>query len=144
MADSAPTAEELLAHREWLTRLARALVGDAAAPDVVQDTYEAVLAKRSKGEGPLRPWLGGVARNVARMTLRGRTRRQRREEAAPVPDDVPSPEQLLARAQVQQRVIRLVLELHDPLRSTVLLRFFEGLSAADIARAQGVPTTTMR
>ena len=38
MADSAPTAEDLLAHTEWLTRVARALVGDAAAGDVVQDT----------------------------------------------------------------------------------------------------------
>ena len=53
MADSAPTAEDLLAHTEWLTRLARALVGDGAAGDVVQDTYEAALEKliRSKKSG---------------------------------------------------------------------------------------------
>lgn len=144
MADSAPTAEELLAHTDWLTRLARALVGDAAADDVVQDTYEAALAKPSNREGPLRPWLGGVARNVARMTARGRMRRERREQAVPVHEDVPSPEQLLARAQIQQQVNRLVLELHEPLRSTLLLRFFEGLSASEIARAQGIPAATVR
>src|SRR5512139_1491313 len=144
MAESAPTAEELLTHTEWLTRLARALVGDGAADDVVQDTYEAALAKPSKREGPLRPWLGGVARNVARMGARGRARRERREQAVPVHEDVPSPEQLLARAQVQQKVNRLVLELHEPLRSTLLLRFFEGLSAAEIARAQGIPAATVR
>jgi RNA polymerase sigma-70 factor (ECF subfamily) len=144
MAESAPTAEELLAHSEWLTRLSRALVGDAAADDVVQETYEAALAKSSGRTGPLRPWLGGVARNVARMTMRGRTRRERREQAVPVHDDVPSPEQLLARAQVQQQVNRLVLELPEPLRATLLLRFFEGMSAADIARAQGIPAATVR
>ncbi len=144
MADSAPTAEELLAHTEWLTRLARALVGDATAGDVVQDTYEVALAGSSNRQGPLRPWLGGVARNVARMAARGRTRRERREQAVPVQEDVPSPEQLLARAQVQQKVNRLVVELHEPLRSTLLLRFFEGLSAAEIARAQGIPAATVR
>ncbi|KAB2888015.1 MAG: hypothetical protein F9K40_20850, partial [Kofleriaceae bacterium] len=38
-----PSAEELLAHADWLRRLARALVGDAAADDVVQETYEVAL-----------------------------------------------------------------------------------------------------
>lgn len=144
MAGSAPTAEELLAHTEWLTRLARALVGEAGADDVVQQTYEAALATGSTPRGAVRPWLGGVARNVARMATRGRIRRERREQAVPVHDEVPSPEQLLARAQVQQKVNRLVLELHEPLRSTLLLRFFEGLSAAEIARAQGIPAATVR
>ena len=144
MAESAPSAEELLQHTEWLTRLARALVGDGASGDVVQDTYEAALSRSSNRRGPLRPWLGGVARNVARMSARGRARRERREQAVPVHDDVPSPEQLLARAQIQQQVNRLVLELPEPLRATLLLRFFEGLSAADIARAQGIPAATVR
>lgn len=144
MAESAPSAEELLQHTEWLTRLARALVGDAASGDVVQDTYEAVLTKTSNRRGPLRPWLGGVARNVARMTARGKMRRERREQGVPVHEEVPSPEQLLARAQIQQQVNRLVLELPEPLRSTLLLRFFEGLSAAEIARAHGIPAATVR
>jgi RNA polymerase sigma factor (sigma-70 family) len=144
MAGSAPTAEELLAHTEWLTRLARALVGDRAADDVVQETYEVALAKPPEREGPLRPWLGGVARNIARMAVRGRARRERREQALPLSDEVPSPEQLVARAQMQQKVGRLVLELHEPLRTTLLLRFFEGMSAADIARAQGIPAATVR
>ena len=78
-----------------------ALVGDAEADDVVQDTYEAALVKRSNREGPLRPWLGGVARNVARMAARGRKRRERREQAVPAHEEVPSPEQLLARAQTR-------------------------------------------
>jgi RNA polymerase sigma factor (sigma-70 family) len=144
MAEIAPSTEELLQHTEWLTRLARALVGDAASGDVLQDTYEAALTKSSNRKGPLRPWLGGVARNVARMAVRGRVRRERREQAVPVHDDVPSPEQLFARAQIQQQVNRLVLELPEPLRATLLLRFFEGLSAAEIARAQNIPAATVR
>ncbi|HEY5944125.1 MAG TPA: RNA polymerase sigma factor, partial [Kofleriaceae bacterium] len=144
MGDSAPTAEELLAHTEWLTRMARALIGDAAADDVVQDTFEAALAKPSNRQGPLRPWLGGVARNVARMTARSGMRRERREQAVPVHQEVPSPEQLLARAQIEEKIGRLVVELHEPLRSTLLLRFFEGMSASEIARAQGIPAATVR
>ena len=37
-----------------------------------------------------------------------------------------------------------VLELDEPFRSTLLLRYVEGRSAADIARRQGVPAGTVR
>jgi RNA polymerase sigma factor (sigma-70 family) len=145
-APSAPSPEQLLAHAEWLARLACAFVGDAAALDVVQGTYEIALSNPPRREGPLRPWLGGVARNIARMTRRSRVRRERRElhEAAASAGAVPTPEELVARVEVQQRVARVVLELPEPLRGTLLLRYFEDMSAADIARAQGIPAATVR
>ena len=130
-----PSAEDLLAHTDWLHQLARALVGDANADDVVQETFEAALKKPPQKDGPLRPWLGGVARNIAKMTTRGRVRREAREQVVPVAAEVPTPETLVARVQMQQRVARIVLELHEPLRATLLLRFFEGLDASEIARA---------
>ncbi|MBA3500272.1 MAG: sigma-70 family RNA polymerase sigma factor [Deltaproteobacteria bacterium] len=139
-----PSTDDLLAHTDWLTQLARALVGDAAAADVVQETFEVALSKPPREDGPLRPWLGGVARNIARMTTRSRVRREARELAVPVTADVPTPEELVARVQMQQRVAKIVLELHEPLRATLLLRFFEGLDASEIARAQGVPASTVR
>ena len=146
-----PSAEELLAHADWLRRLARALVGDVAADDVVQETYEVALASPPKKDGALRPWLGGVARNLARMRLRSGHRRERREASfdserslGASGADAPSPEELVARATVQHRVAALVLELEEPLRATLLLRYYEGMSAADIARAQGVPAGTVR
>ena len=145
-APSAPPPEQLLAHTEWLARLACALVGDAAALDVVQDTYEMALSKPPRREGPLRPWLGGVARNIARMTRRSRARREHRElhEAAAPAEAVPTPDELVARVEMHQRVARIVLELPEPLRGTLLLRYFEDMSAADIARAQGIPAATVR
>lgn len=139
-----PSTDELLAHTDWLQALARALVGDAAADDVVQDTLAVALTKPPQKDGPLRPWLGGVARNIAKMTTRGRVRREARELAVPVTAEVPTPEELVARVQMQQRVARIVLELHEPLRATLLLRFFEGLDASEIARAQGIPASTVR
>ncbi len=139
------SADELLQHTDWLTQLARALVGDAGAADVVQETYEVALAKPPQKAGALRPWLGGVARNLARMTTRGRVRRERREDAVALDvPEVPTPAQLVERAQAHQQVGRIGLELPEPLRATLLLRFFEGMSAADIARAQGVPAATVR
>ena len=140
-----PTADELIEHTDWLTQLARALVGDAHADDIVQQTYEVALAKPPKKDGALRPWLGGVARNLARMTTRGRVRRERREEATGLDvTEVPTPAQLVERAQAHQQIARITLELPEPLRATLLLRFFEGMSAADIAKAQGVPSATVR
>ena len=146
MAEHPPAVEELLAHTDWLTQLARALVGDAAADDVVQETLVVALAKPPTRGGPLRPWLGGVARNVARMATRGRVRREKREHTVagePVPD-VPTPEELVARVELQHRVAKLVLELPEPLRGTLLLRYVEGLDASEIARAQGIPAGTVR
>ncbi|MCX5745872.1 MAG: sigma-70 family RNA polymerase sigma factor, partial [Proteobacteria bacterium] len=142
MAETAPSAVELLAHRDWLLALARALVGEAAAPDIVQETFLVALAKPPSGA--LRPWLGGVARNLARMARRGGRRRETRELAAPQPDAIPSPGELVERARMQQVVAGLVLALPEPLRGTLLLRYFEGLSAADIARLQGIPAATVR
>src|SRR5688572_8172604 len=110
MAENAPTAEQLLAHTDWLMQLGRALVGDGA-DDLVQDTFEVALKKPPQKDGPLRPWLGGVARNLAKMTTRGRVRREKREEAI-VTSEVPTPEELVVRVQMQQRVARIVLELH--------------------------------
>ena len=78
-----PGPEDLLAHAEWLGRVARALVGPGAAADLVQDTFEVALTRPPVRPGPLRPWLAGVARNLARMTARGRGRQQRRE---PLPE----------------------------------------------------------
>jgi RNA polymerase sigma factor (sigma-70 family) len=143
-----PSAEELLAHADWLRRLARALVGDAAADDVVQETYEVALTSPPKHEGALRPWLGGVARNLARMSKRAGARRDARDTSydslGSLRQEAPTPEELVARATMQHRVAALVLDLEEPLRATLMLRYYEGLSAADIARTQGVPAGTVR
>ena len=145
-AQIAPSPEQLLAHTEWLARLTRALVGDTAALDVIQDTYEIALSKPPRREGPLRPWLGGVARNIARMMRRSHARREHRElfEAAAPAEAVPTPDELVARVEMHQWVARTVLELPEPLRGTLLLRYFEDMSAANIARAQGIPAATVR
>jgi RNA polymerase sigma-70 factor (ECF subfamily) len=136
----------LLAEAPWLARLARSLTGSAAeADDIVQETYAAALRSPPDTERPLRPWLRRVAVNLVRMRHRGGTRREANESAVEAQSDpVRTPEQLLERAQLERRLAELVLELDEPFRTTVLLRYREGLSAEQIAKQQGIPAGTVR
>ena len=140
------TAEELLAHTGWLRRLALRLVGDAdVADDLVQETLSTAVRRSPETRDSLRPWLGKVLRDAFRMRARSETRRSAREQAASLfRDDVPTPEILVARAEAQRLLVDLVLRLDEPYRDAVLLHFCEGVSLADIARAQGIPAGTVR
>jgi len=140
--------EDLLAHASWLRRLALGLVGGAADPeDLVQATYLAALRSPPEGDLPIRRWLAQVLRNVWKMRVRGATRRAFRETefaTTEYADGATSPEALLARFQTQRLLGDLVAELEELYRSTVLLRYQEGLSSAEIARMQSVPPGTVR
>ncbi|MFT3700677.1 MAG: sigma-70 family RNA polymerase sigma factor [Kofleriaceae bacterium] len=134
----------LLAEADWLTRLARSLVGSDDADDIVQETYAAALRTPPDPDRPARPWLRRVMVNVVRMRHRGRVRRDAREQASETREPVRTPEQLLERARVERTLADLVIELPEPLRSTVLLRYREGLGAERIAEQQGVSVATVR
>ncbi len=56
----------------------------------------------------------------------------------------PSPEMALGEMQLLRRLAELIEALEEPYRHTIFLRYFEGLSAADIARAHHVPEGTVR
>ncbi|CAN5616454.1 hypothetical protein BH11MYX1_BH11MYX1_47140 [soil metagenome] len=133
----------LLAEAAWLTRLARSLVGNDDADDIVQETYAAALRTPLDPDRPARPWLRRVMVNVVRMRHRGRVRRDTREQAI-VAEATRTPEQLLERARVERTLADLVIALAEPLRSTVLLRYREGLSAEAIAKQQEVSVATVR
>lgn len=136
---------DILQNAEWVRRLALALVRNADdADELAQETWEAALSRPPREAGPLRPWLVGVARNLARMRARSSGRRTRREESVARPEPEPTPEELVARVEMQQEVGRRVLALREPFRSTLLLRYYEGCSAAEIARRQDVPAGTVR
>ncbi len=146
--EASPISPELLlAHADWVRRLAVRLVRDPAlAEDLAQETWMAVLLHPPSQDRPLRPWLGQVLRNLVIMWARGRGRRIRREQvvapSAEAPE--PSPESLVARVEAQRVLTDLVLALSEPVRETVLLRYIQGLSAADIARRQKIPAGTVR
>ncbi len=138
--------EELLAHAQWVRRLALQLVGDPnAADDVVQDTWLAALDRPPESaRTPLRAWLATVVRNFARRRVRGEVRRQDRERTRAREDAVSSESGLLAEVEEQRAVVQVVMELPDAQRDTILLRYYKELSAVEIARRQGVPAATVR
>ena len=136
--------QELLAHADWLRRLARHVVRGGEGEDVVQETWVAALRAPPRGAGAVRPWLAEVLRNFARRALRNDRARRAREERLEMPAPPATPETLVERAQAQRLLALLVVSLDEPFRSTVLLRYFEGLSAAEIARTQSVPAGTVR
>jgi len=140
-----PSLEALRAENAWLRRLAGALTrDDALAEDAVQETWLARLlhppADGSQG------WLRVVLRNAVRKRARGDSRRWGREREVEVlaGTSVPGTEELALRLEAQRLVGDLVLALDEPYRSTVLLRYHEGLAPAEIARRQQVPPGTVR
>lgn len=140
----------LLEHSSWVRRLAGSLVrDDALADDLTQEAWLAALRHPPDKGLPPRPWLAQVLRNLVRMRFRSDGRRKGRElatgDAATSSDgQLDSPEQLLDRVQTQRALTNLVIAIDEPFRSTILLRYYEGLDSADIAKRQGVPAGTVR
>ena len=142
---SPTTTAELLAQREWLRRLARTLVRDSAtAEDLVQQAVLTAVLSPPSEAGALRGWLARVTRNLSHLRARGDRRRQQREESAARPESLPPASVLLERVEIQRVVAEEVLQLAEPYRSTLLLRFWEDASASEIAEAQGVSAGTVR
>jgi RNA polymerase sigma factor (sigma-70 family) len=139
--------DDLLAEADWLTRLSHHLVSDEdVASDLVQDTWVAALRSPPDASRPPRPWLAEVMRNALRRRRRDHERRSRREERAGQGEPVASPatDELLERMRLQKIVAERVVALDEPFRTALLMRYYEGRSSADIARALAVPEGTVR
>jgi RNA polymerase sigma-70 factor, ECF subfamily len=108
------------------------------AEDATERTFLAALrgirGYRDTGAG-FRAWLFRIAHNTVANAHRTRRRRrleplpERWDRAAPNAD----PATLVARAEEARRVLRAVRRLPEDRRQVVLLRFVDGLSAAEIA-----------
>jgi RNA polymerase sigma-70 factor (ECF subfamily) len=139
--------ELLLAQAGWVRGLAGTLVRDpVGADDVAQETMLAALTRPPLGtdERSLRAWLARVVTNLSRLALRRNARRERREELAARPMEVAPAAEALERAAMLQRVLDAVLELDEPYRSTVLLRYFEGLDSREVGDRLGVSPEAVR
>jgi hypothetical protein len=85
-----------------------------------------------------------VLRRRWRFERRTEGRRARREEGAAHEEATPSAGELAEQAELQRLLASAVLALTEPYRSTVLLRYFGGLSSFAIARREGVSAGTVR
>ena len=97
------TPQELLAHAEFVERLAFRLVRDEhRAADLAQETILAALRYGPRGGPTLRAWLGRVARNLSLKGFRSDRRRTRRERVAAAIDGVPSAETIVEREEIRR------------------------------------------
>ena len=160
MDHALPVDPELLtAQTAWVRALARSLVRDVhLADELAQEALVAALESsqeaaggKSRGdespgawdEGRLRGWLRAVLRNRASSHRRKSSTREARERSVARPEACLD-ERLEERATEARRLVEEVMELAEPYRSTVILRFYEGLSTAEIARQLGVGEGAVR
>lgn len=148
MAQFSPseTRRILAEHDAFVRAVARSLVRDENdVDDLIQDTWVALLRARPKLGSGLRPWLRRVVRNTALSRRRSKQRRTDREALAARSEERESGiESLSERLELNQQVVACVLELDEPYRAVVLLRYERGLSIEDIAENLSLPLETAR
>ena len=128
-----------------MRRLARTLATDEnAADDLEQEAWLAATQRPPGDSRSLRGWLATVLRRAATKGRRSAKRRTRREEAAARPEAVPAAADVVAEAELHARVVRAVLDLDEPLRTAVLLRYFENLPPRLVGDRTGVSAETAR
>jgi len=129
--------EQVAAQSGWVRAVARNLVRDPwGAEDVAQEALLAALAAPPR-EVPddlhLRAWLGRVAFNLSRLDLRSGGRRRARERVVARREALPSPVEELEAAAARGELARALRALEAPGRQVLQLRYFDGLTTAEIA-----------
>jgi RNA polymerase sigma-70 factor (ECF subfamily) len=137
-------------------QLVSRLVGEADAPDVMQETF--IKAWRAlagfKGESAFYTWLYRIGINTAKNHLMSRSRRSANDEIE-IGDaelfghsehlsDIQTPESIVLSEEIKQKVSQAIGKLPPDLRRAIVLREFEGLSYEEIAEAMDCPIGTVR
>lgn len=132
-----PDHARLTAHYGWVRAVARNLVRDPwGAEDVTQETLLAALAAPPRDvpdDQRLRAWLGRVAFNLSRLGARQGARRRAREVRVARSEALPSVTEELESTGTLAALSRAIAELPEPYKSVVAMRYFDGLSSAEIA-----------
>lgn len=140
----APSVEqELLRHTAALRRLARSLVGEEHADDLVQDTALVALQKPAQRPHRSGGWLAGIARHLAMHHHRRERRRRRREQRQARPEAVP-PDTSLDDRDTLRLLTEAMLALPEPYGAVLLQRYLRDLTPPQIAAQRGVPVATVK
>lgn len=157
---SEPPEQHALAALEPAVRgLVAVLLGvrpqTADVEDCTSEVFRRVLEHRHKLQdgAPLRPWVLGIARNVALDARRTRARALKRSELRPadddapqaldrVCDDAPTPDDRAALSERSRRIQCALERLPESQRRALLLHA-EGLGYQEIAAQLGVPLGTV-
>lgn len=127
----------------------------SVAEDVMSATFLEAWRRHASVEaegGSLRPWLLGIATNVARSHCRGNRRyraaaaaaAEAGEESVRIPDHA---EETAGRVDDRRRInatLTALGSLKRPEREVLVLCLWEGMEYADVARTLGIPLGTVR
>ena len=134
-----PTLTEILEHESFVRALAAQLVRDAhAVDDLVQETWRIAVERPPRERRNLRGWLRRVVESVA---FRQARRRAHLRETELVTE--PTTAAAAARSERAADVGRAVLQLDEPYRSVILMRFYDGHPPSRIARQLDRPVNTV-
>ena len=126
------------------------------AEDALQRSFQRVFTNlcRFREDSAFSTWVTRIAINEALMMLRQRRATtpisetgNDHEQSAPVFDPAdkrPTPEQAVVESERRTAVIQAVSCLKKSLRSVVLLREFQGLTSAEIARRLGLSVSAVK
>jgi len=139
-------------HGPLLGFLYRTTGGDRAlAEDLVQETFLRVFCaiRQYRYPRPFKPWLYAIAVNLARDHYK--RAEVRRTDVVPDevlwnvadPRDDHPEDRVVADAEARQ-VAAAVMALPAHQREAVILRYYQGLSLAEVAGALGVPVGTVK
>jgi RNA polymerase sigma-70 factor (ECF subfamily) len=125
-------------------RVARAIVGESSAPDVVQDVFMSAWRELPKLREPQRfpAWLHRIAVNRGRSTLRSHSR-VREVDIASTENALPAAD---FRPDVEARAVLMPVLLALPFdqRSVVALHYAGGLTLAETAQILEIPDGTVK
>jgi RNA polymerase sigma-70 factor (sigma-E family) len=145
-ADGPRTLEDLYReHRMRFVRLAILLVDDpATAEDVVQEAFTGLHRhwSRLRDENAALGYLRTAVVNGSRSVLR--RRRTAREYTPPHTADARSAESLAMLSAEHQAVVSALGQLPRRQREVLVLRYYGGLSEAEIAEATGISRGTVK
>jgi len=132
--------------------------GEAEAEELTQATFLAFFESlpRFRGESRLSTWLYAIAKNVLRNYYsRHKRKRETSLDAAGVAGEMRSyldglasddelPDEFVAREETAAVVRAVLARLATSYREVLTMRFFDGLSNADVAAALGKKESTIR
>lgn len=138
-------------HRPAIYRLALSILDDPAeADEATQETFLAALRALPgyRGDAAFSTWLYRIGVNVCRGRLRRGRAWQRLKDAVQaaqrwVVESPPTPEAAAARRETHAAVGRAVQALGEKHRLPVILRYYHGLSVAEIAQVLEVNEGTV-
>ena len=132
-------------HRRRVLAVLLGLLRDpAAAEDLCHDAFLRAFEKLDSLRGEFEPWVVRIASNLALNLLRQRANRRRLEgELWPLPPS-PPPEDEVAAHLEGRRALEILRHLGEEQRTTLTLRYLDGLSWAEIAERTGMSEAEVR